>query len=670
MLENKILYGGDYNPEQWLNAPEILEKDIELFLKAKINTVTLGVFSWSVLEPQEGNYQLEWLRKIIDRLFENGIKTILGTPSAARPKWLSDKYPEVLRVRDNGVRNHFGGRHNHCYTSPVYREKVAMINTKLAEEFKDHPAVLMWHISNEFGGECHCELCQAAFRKWLSNQYESIDELNNKWWTMFWSHSYQSFDQIESPSSIGEQGVHGLNLDWRRFVTAQTADFINHEIHTLKKVGVKQPTTTNLMYSVTDVNYDKLAETIDIISWDTYPLWHKKEDILIAYDTGFWHDYMRSLKNQPFLLMESCPTSTNWQGVSKLKAPGLLEAASLQAVAHGSDSVLYFQMRQSRGSSEKFHGAVINNEGRDDARVFKEVVKTGVDLEKLGEVYNTATKAQVALIYDVENRWAISDSQGPRNDGMPYMDMVMKAYRALRRKGFDIDVISMEKEIKDYTLVVVPMLYMLRSGIEEKLEQYVSNGGTVIVTCWTGIVDECDRSFIGGTPHHLQEVVGLYSREIDGLYDWEQNSFVASEQSPFKAEYYCKNLCEVVEVTTAKVLMTFGSDFYRGYPAVTENQYKKGRAYYICADVEEKFYDDLLDIWTKEVKIKIPFSGKIPPDVEVNIRQGEEGKYIFVQNFSRENVDISCMKMEGEIIMGDDKMRLSPYATLVFKQNN
>ena len=233
----KMLHGGDYNPEQWLDMPEILEKDIEYFKKAKINQVSMGIFSWAMLEPEEGKYQFEWMAEVIERLYKNGISVLLATPSGARPKWMADKYPEVLRVDETRHRNLFGGRHNHCYTSPVYREKVRQMNMELAKRFGNHPAVIGWHLSNEYGGECHCPLCQEEFRKWLKEKYGTIEKLNKAWATTFWSHVYNDFSQIESPSSRGENGVHGLNLDWKRFVTDRTVDFTRFEAQAVKDGG-------------------------------------------------------------------------------------------------------------------------------------------------------------------------------------------------------------------------------------------------------------------------------------------------------------------------------------------------------------------------------------------------------------------------------------------------
>lgn len=662
-----LLHGGDYNPEQWLDHPDILKKDIEYMKEAKINAVSVGIFSWASLEPEEGHYTFEWLEEVINRLYQNGISVILATPSASKPKWMTDKYPEILRVDETRHRNLYGFRHNHCYTSPIYREKIAMINTELVKRFGNHPAVILWHISNEFGGECHCPLCQQAFREWLKERYHTIDELNKRWCTAFWSHIYQSFDQIESPSPRGEMALQGLSLDWKRFVTDQTLDYVQHEVKTLRDAGSELPVTINMMYHFDGLNYHKFADTLDIISWDTYPTWHKCPDQLIAMDNGMQHDVMRSLKKQPFLMMESCPSSTNWQSVSKLKKPGLLEAQSMQAIAHGSNSALYFQIRQSQGSFEKFHGAVIDHYGGNDTRVFGEVKQTGEDLVKLKEVTDTKVKAEVAVIYDWENRWALEGSAGPRNKGLYYKETVEKSYFAFRKQGLNVDMIDMEQDLDDYKIVAAPMLYMFRAGFEEKVRKFVEAGGTFILTYWSGIVDENDRCFLGGTPHGLMDVMGLRSTEIDGLYDGETNHFLAQSELAFptKKQYQCEHLCELVKVDTAKTLMVYGEDFYQGTPAVTVNEFGAGKAYYIGADVEQICYDDLYRYIVDEQKIAKPVKGEIPAGIEVTTRYSKEHEYVFIQNFTRSAITMELP--EGECLLGDSQKEIPAYGTVVIK---
>ncbi|MDM5340288.1 beta-galactosidase [Fictibacillus enclensis] len=671
-----FLHGADYNPDQWQEYPEILEEDIRLMKLASCNVMSVGIFAWSALEPEEGVFTFDWLDRVLDTFGQNGIYAFLATPSGARPAWLSGAYPEVLRVREDGVHHLHGGRHNHCYTSPVYREKVRIINSKLAERYAHHPAVIGWHISNEYGGECHCGYCQDAFRTWLKNKYGTLEKLNHAWWTSFWSHTLTDWAQIESPSSRGESMVHGMNLDWKRFVTDQTVDFCRHEIEPLRKANTDLPITTNFMETFEGLNYWKFVDLLDVISWDAYPTWHDslKDDTEQAVLFAFNHDMYRSMKKgKPFMLMESTPSMTNWQPVSKLKRPGMHKLSSLQAVAHGSDTVQYFQWRQSRGSSEKFHGAVVSHSGSEHTRVFNDVADLGRVLSALGEIAGTTVHPEVAIIFDQENRWAIKDAQGPRNQGIHYEETVRNVYRAFWEKGISVDVIDSERDLSSYKLVVAPMLYMVRSGVGEAIERFVENGGTFVATYWTGIVDENDLCFLGGFPGPLRKVLGIWSEEIDALHDHHKNGIVMRDDNELglKGVYDAHELCDLIHLEGAEALAVYESDFYAGRPSLTCNKFGQGTAYYVASGNKESFNRDFFGRLVEKLGIKRVIDSELPEGVTAQLRSDGTSRYIFLMNFTAQKKTIELPAEEYiDLLQGGQvshQIDLHPYGISILK---
>ncbi len=660
-----LLHGGDYNPDQWLDRPDILEKDIELMKKAHINCVSVGIFAWAKLEPKEGEYHFDWLEKIIDNLYQNGIYTVLATPSGAKPVWMSEKYPEIRRVSQELKRDETGGRHNHCYTSPVYREKVKALDTALAKRFAPHPGVILWHLSNEYGGSCYCPLCQAAFREWLKKKYGTLDNLNHQWWTDFWSHTYTDWEQIHAPVPNGETGTHGLNLDWKRFTTDQVIDFMKLERDAVKAADASLPVTTNFMYYFDDYNYGKFRDELDVISWDSYPWWKAGDNSEVAAQVALWHDFMRSLKRQPFLLMESTPSMTNWTPVSRLKRPGMHLAASMQAVAHGSNSVQYFQFRKSRGSTEKFHGAVVDHYGGSDTRVFRDVTEVGERLEQLDSVSHSTVKAQVALVYDTENGWALKGTAGPRNCGIHYIETVQQQYKALWEQGIAVDVVDEEADLSGYKLVIAPMLYLLREGFEEKLKTFTENGGTLVGTYLTGLVNENDLCYLGGWPGGgLMDVFGVWNESTDGLWDGEKNTLLSGGKA-----YGVSELCALIHAKGAEVLGVYGEDFYRGEPALTGNSFGKGRAYYIAARTDEAFCHDFYHRLAEELQLKKALDADPPQGVEACLREDGELSYLFLQNFSGGERTVSLPAGFSTVPDGEEKAQvtLPGYGSVVLR---
>ena len=657
-----LLHGGDYNPDQW--SPDVWEEDMRLMKLAHCNAMTVGIFAWTALEPAEGEYDFDWLDRVMDMLAENDAYAVLATPSGARPAWLARTYPEVLRVRPDGGRNLFGRRHNHCLTSPVYREKTYAINARLAERYRNHSALLIWHLSNEYSGACHCDMCRAAFRQWLIRKYGTLDALNHAWWTAFWSHTFTDWGQIDPPSEIGETSVHGLNLDWRRFITDQTTDFMLNEIAALRTYTPDTPVTTNFMGTFPGLNYWKMAPYLDVISWDSYPLWHKPDedgridDVALAADVAFVHDINRSLKGgKPFMLMESVPSATNWMPAAKVKRPGMHALSSLQAVAHGSDTVQYFQWRKSRGSAEKLHGAVVDHVGHENTRVFRDVAGLGMKLEKLQGVVGTTVRPDVAIIYDWENAWAMNDAQGPRSGDKGYLDACKHHYRAFWNRGIPVDIIDAGQDFSRYKLLVAPMLYMLRPGVGDRLAAFVEAGGTLVTTYWSGIVDENDLVILGGWPGgKLREVLGIWAEEIDALYAEDVNLVepAADNGLGLNGVYDARDYCDLIHTEGAEVLATYGQDFYAGRPALTVNRYGKGKAYYVTSNNDDRFLGDLYTALSSELDVLHSLEAQLPYGVSAQLRTDGEQRYIFVMNFNAEPTSLDLgVATYTDLLTGD-----------------
>ncbi|AKP64034.1 beta-galactosidase [Levilactobacillus koreensis JCM 16448] len=655
-----FLHGGDYNPEQWLDHPEIIDQDFNFFKEANINDVTLGIFSWAQLEPEEGKFDFSWLDDIFDRAEAQNGHVILATPSGAKPRWLAEKYPEVLRTNEDGSKNIFGERHNHCYTSPVYRQKVQEINRKLAERYGHRKSLILWHISNEYGGSCYCDLCQDAFRDWLKAKYHTLDNLNRAYWAKFWSHTYTSWDQVHSPSPLGDQTLLGLNLDWKRFVTDRTIDFYEAEIKPLRELTPNIPITTNFMggnppesHVHYDLDYQKFAQHVDIVSWDSYPNWANDYESTahLAMKTALMNDVMRSLKHQNYLIMESTPSQVNWHPYNRAKLPGMHQMGSLQQVAHGADAVNYFQLHQSRGSSEMFHGAVITHQLSDKTRIFKEVAQVGQDLVNLKPAKATHYQsAKVAIVYDYDNMWALDDSRNYSNETKKYWRTIQEHYQYFWEHDIPVDLISTQDDLTPYTLVIDPMHFMMSEAFTEKLRDYVQQGGHLVGTYMTGIVDKNFLAYLGGWPQALHDVYGVEFQETTTLYPKQHNHVAA-----FDKTYTVNDYADTVTVDTAQSLATYQDDFFAGSSALTKNTCGKGTAYYVAARTEEAFLEDFYDQLADEFSLKpdLPIE-KQGPTVSIQVREKAGQQFFFVINFSEKPATVTTTKSLTEVLSGQN----------------
>lgn len=640
---SKLLYGGDYNPEQWSNYPEIIDQDFKLFEQASINTLTIGVFSWATLEPEEGRYAFEWMDAIFDRAEQQGMNIILATPSGGKPNWLAEKYPEVRRVTQEGRREAQGARHNHCLTSPIYREKVRAINSRLAERYAERKALKLWHISNEFGGYCYCDQCMAAFREWLQAKYGSLDALNEAYWSRFWSHTFTDWEQIQQI----DHTICGLGLDWRRFMTAQCCSFIRNELVPIREHSKEVPSTTNMMGTHPDYDYHELAKEIDIVSWDAYPMWHlpqtESHETNHALNAAFRHDVTRGISGgKPFLLMESTPGQVNWASISPLMRPGMLRLASLQAIAHGSDSVCYFQMRKSRGSWEQFHGAVIDHVGHSNTRVFRDVSSLGKSLTQMSSVAGSNIPAKVAVIFDWETRWIYEGVAMPVNKHKEYADSILAHYKAFWDRGINVDVINTKADFSDYDLVVAPILFMVSDDLGKRLTEYVRAGGALVTTYGCGVVNETGLAIAGGMPGPLREALGIWVEEFDALPNEYRRKVlpVDGKDCGLSGSYEARNYLDLMHLETAESMAVYGDDFYAGYPALTRNKLGKGQAWHIASRNDDRFTSDFIGSLVEELGLSCNATMSLPDKVSAQTRSTETAEYLFLMNFNEESVSV------------------------------
>ena len=632
----RIMHGGDYNPEQW--PEDIWDEDVKLMGEAHVNVATLPVFGWVSLQPDEDTWTFEWLDKVIDKLWAGSVSVCLATATASQPAWLDRKYPDVLTVGQDGRRRKHGNRHSFCPNSPNFRRLSVGLARKLAERYGSHPALVVWHVGNEYGGTCYCDLCAEAFREWLQARYGSLEEVNKRWYTTFWGHTFTDWAQIETPTRNGEGSLQALTLDYDRFQSQSLLNCYKAEAAALREATPNIPITTNFMGSFKTLDYYQWAKEVDIVSWDSYP----GKDAPPA-DMAFQHDLMRGLKDgQPFLLMEQTPSQQNWQAHNALKRPGVMRLWSYQAMAHGADSIMYFQWRRGRGATEKYHGAVVEHVGTSQPRVFQEVAALGKELEKLGtRTLGGRVPARVAVLFDWENWWAIEYSSGPSID-LKYVPQCQSFYRALHGLGIATDVVSPESDLSHYDLVIAPVLYMVKPGIAEKLEAFTQAGGTFVTTFFSGIADETDLVYLGGYPGPLRSLLGIWSEEIDALTPTQANSVVfATPFGDLADSYPCRLLCDRVHSEGAQVLATYGSDFYAGEPAVTVNAFGQGQAYYLATALAPDALTGFLRKLCADKGIT-PALADLPPKVEAVPRISPDGKtLLYVLNHAAEAVTVA-----------------------------
>ncbi|QHT56719.1 beta-galactosidase [Cellulomonas sp. H30R-01] len=632
-----IAFGGDYNPEQW--PEEVWHEDVALMREAGVNLVSVGIFSWGELEPEEGVYRFGWLDRVLDLLHENGIGVDLATPSAAPPVWLHRKHPEMLPVDADGLRFAQGSRESWCPSSPVLREHALRIARVLAERYGQHPAVRMWHVSNELAchnGRCWCDVSAAAFRDWLRTRYDDVDALNLAWGTAFWGQRYASFDQVLPPRRTTTIPNPGQRLDFERFSSDAFVDHLAAEAAVLREVTPHLPVTTNYMVmgEFHQLDYAATTPLVDLVANDHY-LWAADPDGWA--ELAFSADRVRGLAGgEPWLVMEHSTSAVNWQPRNLAKNPGQLLRNSLQHVARGADGALFFQWRQSRAGAEKYHSGMVPHAGRDSA-LFRDVVDLGATLGRLAEVRGSVVeRARVALLWDTQAWWASELEAHPTVD-VRYLDQARRLHRSLLDAGVPVDVLPATTAAADgldgYDVVLVPTLYLAPDGLSDRLRAVAERGGQVVVTYFSGIVDAHDRVLLGGYPGAFRDLLGVRGEEFAPL---AEGARVMLDDGSVGEVW-----SERMTVPDAAVVASFADGPSAGFPAVTRRDVGDGAAWYVATRLDPASTSALLGTVLAAAGVD-PLVPDVPVGVEVVRRVGDGAAWLFAINHTDDDVRIDA----------------------------
>jgi len=557
-----LVFGGDYNPEQWPEA--IWHDDVAMMANAGVNLVTLGVFSWSRLEPEEGRFDFFWLDRVLDLLDAHGIKADLATGTASPPPWLVRAHPEMLPVDARGTRLEFGSRQTYCPSSSDWREHTVRLCTEMARHYGDHPALAMWHVSNEYGDElsrCWCQASAKSFREWLRRRYLSIDALNAAWGTSVWSQIYTDFAQIEPPRATTGPANPAQRLDFERFSSDELLGLFQAEVAVLRELTPQVPVTTNFMGINPGTDYWKFAESEDIVSNDAYP---DPADEDSGYFAGLGYSFMRSAKKQPWLLLESAPSAVNWRDVNVPKTTARRRLDAMAALAHGSDGVMYFQWRQARQGPERFHSAMVGHRG-EASGTYQDTVRLGAELAALAPLRGSVVRSRVAMVVDWDSWWASSEPESLPSQRLSWADQARRWHKAATMLGVTVDIVRAGGPFDGYDAVLIPGLFLVTPAQADAIGAYVAGGGKVLVGCFTGVVDETNSVHQGGAPGPLRDLLSVSVDEFWPLAETDAGVFKYGDDA------FAVTLWQEVLVGDALVLAHYEGGPLDARPALTRN---------------------------------------------------------------------------------------------------
>jgi beta-galactosidase len=655
-----LWFGGDYNPEQW-DARTWAEDDA-LMRRARVTTATVGVFAWSLLEPEEGRYEFGWLDETLDRLHANGTRVVLATPTASPPPWFTLAHPDALPVRPEGTRLWHGSRDTYCAAAPAYRRAALRMADALGARYRDHPALAMWHVHNEYGSTCSCDHVAEAFRAWLRERYEDdLATLNQAWYTTFWSQRYSAWEQIVPPRDTQYLPNPAQVLDFSRFWSDELLAAYVEQREALRRHTPDTPITTNLIppddWQVLDLW--RWADQVDVVAIDHYL---HAGGVSGSIDVAFAADRARSLgAAAPWLLMEQSPSTyaLGQHGVVPVKEPGRLLRDSIGYVARGSDAVLTFQWRAGRGGAELHHAAMVPHAGA-DSRVFAEVCDLGASLERLGEIAGSTLRSEVAILWDTDARWAV-EGRGLPSTQLRYTPALRETHAALWRAGVTTDFAHPEADLSRYAVVFAPSAYLLSHRAAEALTRYVGSGGHLVVGCFSGVVDEHHLAWLGGFPGGLMTALGVRVEEFHPLLTGQTVTLTDGSAGALWSED--------LRAQGAETLAAYADGVLAGKPAITRHAFGKGVGWYLSTRLDAP----ALAVLVARILAAAGVSPEIPdhpPNVEVVRRHRDDGRsWLFALNHG--DIPATIRASGLELLTGhhvDHTLRLPAGAVAVIRE--
>lgn len=625
-----MYFGVDYYPEHW--PQERWEEDARLMAEANFNVVRLAEFAWSKIEPKEGTFDFEWLDHTIEILTVHDIKIILGTPTASPPPWLMAKQEDLFRVDQDGRRLTYGNRREYCPNHPLYHDHTRRIVTAMVEHYRDHSSIIGWQIDNEFGDRCYCAICRKAFQDWLCDRYGSLEELNSRWGTLFWSHVYTDWSEIPTPLKTGGSPNPGLALDFYRFASDSYVAYQKLQIDLLREICPSHFITHNFMgFNYDQLDYFDLARDLDFVAWDIYwrMQWNIDAEVSPSWP-ALGHDTMRGLKEKYFWVMEQQAGPGGWEWVSAPTKPGELRLWAYQSIAHGADAILFFRWRTALYGTEEYWHGVLDHHGRPGRR-YEEIQRMGAEIQQIGDsIQGAQIKAPVAFLLSYDSRFAFQ-IQG-NNPRFSYPEHFHDLYRAFHARQIPIDILSPTSDLSSYPLVIAPALHIVNDEIVKNLETYVRNGGTLMLTIRTGVKDEANAVVNQPLPGLLADLCGVEVEEYVSLPRDLDNEIQFSESVISTTRFATKAWCDVLQPMGAKVLARYRQDYFAGKPAITMNEVGEGKVVYLGTMGEASLYGTIA-AWLLD-QLQIGTSWTVQRDLEIGERWQGDRKILFLLNHS------------------------------------